>query len=262
MVLADSRIRELIKSGVLSNADERNLGPVSYDLSTAAFYTNDGKSAEAVLQPGDSVFVAARESIHLPGDLVARVLLRNSRMRQGLALDAPLYFPGHETVVYFRVSNVSADEIVLDTAKGIAQITFEDVGGVVEHPYHGAFSDEFDYRGLGGYSDIYASDIKKLEKKEDEVKGIEKRMYGNVLALMAIFAAIFSLVNINVQLLAANEAAMLIVVVDLATMGSFAFLAGIIVLVLKSERKSVCFALWALAALAIAISVAIAFKGL
>lgn len=237
MVLADSGIKELIDNKVLDDANPDNIGPVSYDLTTASFYTRDGLSSAVALKPGESVFVSTRESIHLPNNLTARVLLRNSRIRQGLALASPLYFPGHETVVYFRVTNVSADEITLDTAKGIAQIVFERVDGAVEQPYEGAFSNEFDYRGLGGYEDIYAADIKALEKKEDSVKGIEKRMYGNVLALMAIFAAIFSLVNINVQLLTANESAAMVIVVNLATVGSFAFLAGIIAFVLRQEKK-------------------------
>ena len=46
------------------------------------------------------------ELIHLPSTLVARVMLRNSRIRQGLSLDAPLYFPGHSTRVFFRVTNI------------------------------------------------------------------------------------------------------------------------------------------------------------
>ena len=98
--------------------------------------------------PGDSVFVATKESIHLPKNLVARVLIKNSRLRQGFTLDAPLYFPGHETVVYFRVTNVSSDEISLSPARPIAQLTFEEVSGEVEHPYQGAFSNEFEFKGL------------------------------------------------------------------------------------------------------------------
>lgn len=101
MVLADSRIKELIYSGVLDNADLSKVGPVSYDLTTRAFYTNDGEQASVTLLPGDSVYVASKEAIHLPDNLVARVLLKNSRMRQGLSLDAPLYFPGHSTVGFF-----------------------------------------------------------------------------------------------------------------------------------------------------------------
>lgn len=42
------------------------------------------------------------------------------------------------------------------------------------------------------------NEIEMIDKKTDEVRDIEKHMYANVLALMAIFAAIFTLVNVNV----------------------------------------------------------------
>lgn len=262
MVLADSRINELVDSGVLANANRDNIGPVSYDLTTDGFYTQAGKVSNISLMPGDSVFVATKESIHLPKNLAARVLIKNSRLRQGLTLDAPLYFPGHETVVYFRVTNVSSDEISLSPARSIAQLTFEEVSGEVEYPYQGAFSNEFEFKGLAGYKDIYAAETRRIEKKKDEVAGIEKRMYGNVLALMAIFAAIFSLVNINMQLLAAGSLAVMVVVVNLATIGSFAFLAGIIALVLHQDKKSVWPVLWGAAAVLVIAAAVIAFCGL
>lgn len=88
------------------------------------------------------------ELIRLPSALAARVMLHNSHIRQGLSLDAPLYFPGHSTRVFFRVTNVGQDTIVLDCACGIAQLVFERVEGEVEHSYNGAFADEFDYRGV------------------------------------------------------------------------------------------------------------------
>ena len=165
MVLADSRVNELVDSGVLANASRDNIGPVSYDLTTDGFYTQAGKVSNISLMPGDSVFVATRESIHLPKNLVARVLIKNSRLRQGITLDAPLYFPGHETVVYFRVTNVSSDEISLSPARPIAQLTFEEVSGEVERPYQGTFSNEFEFKGLAGYKDIYAAETRRIEEK-------------------------------------------------------------------------------------------------
>lgn len=54
------------------------------------------------------------------------------------------------------MTNMSSDQITLSTSDGIAQLVFETVEGDVEHPYEGSFSDELDYRGLGGYKDIYA----------------------------------------------------------------------------------------------------------
>ena len=79
---------------------------------------------------------------------------------------------------------------------------------------------------------------------------------------MAIFEAIFSLVNINMQMLAAGSLAVMVVVVNLATIGSFAVLAGIIALVLHQDKKSVWPVLWIAAAILVALAVAVAFGGL
>lgn len=98
--------------------------------------------------PGESVFVGSQEIVHLPNTLAASVILRNSHIRQGLSLDAPLYFPGHSTRVFFRVTNASQGAIALDCSCGIAQLVLERVEGEVEHSYNGAFADEFDYRGV------------------------------------------------------------------------------------------------------------------
>lgn len=46
------------------------------------------------------------------------------------------------------MTNVGQDTIVLDCARGIAQLVFERVEGEVEHSYNGTFADEFDYRGV------------------------------------------------------------------------------------------------------------------
>lgn len=258
-VLSDSKIKALISDGILVNADENNTGSVSYDLRTDAFYTAEGKASSAELAPGDSVFVAAKERIKLPQTLTARVLLRNSRIRQGLTLDAPVYFPGHSTVVYFRVTNMSANAISLDTSKGLAQLAFDSVDGEVEHPYVGSFSNEFDYRGLADYSDIYRADIHEVNSKVKEIQGIERHIYGNVLALMAIFAAIFSLVNINIGAFANGLDGSMIVVVNLATIGSFAFLCALIAFVVKPNEKKlwVVPAVMAVAAFAAAVVIAL-----
>ena len=136
MYLSDTKIQELIDSKVLLNADASNIGQVTYDLRTEGFYINESKQSEVELGPGDSAFVSCVECVALPNDLTASVLLRNSRIRQGLSLDAPLYFPGHGTRLFYRVTNVSGNTITLDKSKGIAQVAFQHVDGVVAHPYH------------------------------------------------------------------------------------------------------------------------------
>ena len=179
--------------------------PVSYDLSVEAFYTTEGKSPPALLNPGESVFVASREIIRLHNNLTAKAPLKNSRIRQVLSLKAPLYLSCHETVVYFRITNVSANIIEFDTSLGIARIIFEPIEGTVERPYNGTFDKEFIFRGMVDYNDIYKRAIRKIDTKTTEILGIEKRMHANVPTLLVIFAAIFSLVNINIQALSASS---------------------------------------------------------
>lgn len=161
MLLSNDEIKELISDGVLVDAVEDNVGPVTYDLRTKRFIGEGGTSnTSCTLGPGDSVFVESVEKVNLPNDLAARVLLRNSRIREGLTLDAPLYFPGHGTVLYYRVTNISAGRITLNVAHGIAQVAFERVERPVSEPYAGAFQDEMEFRGMGDYSHVYENEIK------------------------------------------------------------------------------------------------------
>lgn len=78
---------------MLKNAKTSHIGPASYDLQTQSFYRDGESSRTVVLNPGDSVFVSSVENVYLTDDIAARVLIKNSRLRQGLALDAPLYSP-------------------------------------------------------------------------------------------------------------------------------------------------------------------------
>lgn len=230
MLLGDVEIKKLIEDGVLVNGLEENVGPVTYDLRTAGFVSQEGPQdcATCILEPGDSTFVKCIEGVKLPNDLAAQVMLRNSRIREGLTLDAPLYFPGHGTVLFFRVTNVSGSTVELDRQKGIAQVAFERVEEPVEHPYEGAFQGEANFSGMARYSDVYGDEIRQIEKKTDEVKGIEHRIYGNVMAIMAILAGVFTLVNVNVGAVGSSQGALSIIALNLATVGSFAALVALI----------------------------------
>lgn len=237
MLLSDKGIKGLVESGAIEGGRASSVGPVSYDLATKCFYTRDGETDRAELMPGDSVFVAPVEVLHVPQGMAARVLLKNSRIRQGLSLDAPLYFPGHTTRAFFRVTNVSADAIALDRTRPIAQVTFETVedGGTA---YDGAFADELDFRGLASYSDVLGPQVRELEAKRDEVAGIERRMYGNVLALFAVFAAIFTLVNVSASALSAASSPAWLVTVDLMVIGGFSLLASAIERIVVREGRA------------------------
>ena len=107
-----------------------------------------------------SVFIECKEKIALQDNIAASVILRNSRIRQGLQLDAPLYFPGHETVVYYRVTNFSGRAITLKEGDGIAAITFEELPEPVEKPYSGGFQKETKFSGMGKYREACGSETK------------------------------------------------------------------------------------------------------
>jgi len=259
MYLSDTKIKGLIDDGVLTGADKESVGPVSCDLHTDEFVTStDGveeHGASCALKPGDSTFVKCVEGIRLPADLTATVLLKNSRIRQGLTLDAPLYFPGHGTPVYFRVTNVSADEITLNSGNPIAQIAFERVDGTVEKPYSGAFQDEVDFRGMSDYKGAYDGEARKLEKTAEDIKGVEHRIYGNVLAMMAIVAGVFTLVNVNTQAASSSVADM--VSMNLSTVGAFSVMFALIGILMGDGRKASAKAMVCVGAVCFAASIAL-----
>ena len=52
---------------------------------------------------------------------------------------------------------------------------------------------------MGRYEDVYRDEIERIENTADEIKSVERRMYGNMMAIMAILAGIFTLVSVNVS---------------------------------------------------------------
>ena len=74
-------------------------------------------------------------------------------------------------------------------------------------------------------------------EKADEVAGIEKRVYGNVLALMTVFAEILSLVNVNPSGAMSWASATQIIILNLATIGSFSLLSALIIAVVQPKGR-------------------------
>ena len=234
MIYYDKLMKEKREELIQPFSDE-NVTAISYDLSTEAFALEPGKeSRRFVLDPGDSVFVKSKETIELPANVIGKVILRNSRIRQGLDLTAPIYYTGHHTKVLFRVTNISKKRIELDTENGIASLMFEDIGGEVEKVYSGAFQKEFDFNGMGSYSSEYQDEIFDIEKKVDDIRHIEKNIYGNVLAIMAVFVGVFSLVNINLQNVSMGM--LDLISLDLTMVGAVGFFIAIINTVLPGGR--------------------------
>ena len=228
MILRDIDVKELGEKLIKPYNGDR-MGAVAYDLETEAIADNPGQeNTQASLKPGESVFIKTKEEITLPNDVIGRVHLRNSKIRQGLMLDAPVYYPGHNTKVFFRITNISQSIIDIYEGELLASIIFEKLSGDVEQPYDGEFQREFKYKGMGRYSAEYEANITHLDDKIDEIKNTERRMYTNVLAIMAIFVGIFSLININIQNVSIDTKNLL--TLDFATVGSIAFLIAAIAL--------------------------------
>lgn len=229
MLLTDRDIAQLIRdSQLIENADNGNITNIGYDL-TAEYFAAGGEKVDTVsLMPGESVFVGAKENIRMPANLAARIALKNSRIRQGLALTAPIYQPGHHTKVFFRLTNMTGDEIILLKGQKYATILFEQLTGDAEHPYDGAFSEELDFNGLAQYQDIYNAQIKKIEKKTEDLKSMERNIYSNVLVILTVFVALFSFLTTNITLATQSADAAQFLLYNCVMLGCVGFLVALL----------------------------------
>ena len=155
-MLVDKQIKER-GDALISPFEENHVKSISYDLDIDGYINKDGNlSKERVyLRPGESVMIKTIQSLKMPTDLVGIIGERNSKIRQGLMVAGPHYFPGHTTAIYLRVMNVSQLDIELQHGDGIAQIFFEKLSKEPEVSYanqEGAsFNNETSYLGYGKY---------------------------------------------------------------------------------------------------------------
>lgn len=237
MLLVDRDIHELIKQNALYTIDEdwdkdmsRYVGAISYDLHTACYVKrNTANLSTYDLQPSESIFVSCHEAVNMPKNLSGRIVLRNSRIRQGFELDAPAYQPGHNTRIFFRLTNISDKIITLKENDDFASIMFEQLNGEPDHPYQGTFQKEMSYTDMADYKSRYESVMKDIDEKANELKSMEKNIYANIITMMSIFIALFSLININIDLAYAKAIDQSrLIISNLVTVGSIAFLVSLI----------------------------------
>ena len=134
--------------------------------------------------------------------MFCKVIARNSAIRLGLAVEAPVYQPGHKTRIFFRVTNFSSASIKLKENTSVCSLMiyrFDD--GESSKPYNGEYKDEFDFRGVGKFHAVKVPEIGSFEKKIKDLESMEHRLYGNVMLMLTVFVAIFSLVNLNTMTL-------------------------------------------------------------
>ena len=174
---------------------------VSYDLHILGIVAQDELSDSYVLHPNEVIFVKMEETIHMPNNLMGCIGEKNSRMRQGLWVSGPHYFPGHETYIYLRVQNITANKIRIKKGDAIAQIFFEQLSQEPEHTYNeqqgASFNNEDQYTGLARYKDEYEERIEKINNANNDLDEKINHIYANILTLMGIFVSVFSLITIN-----------------------------------------------------------------
>ena len=207
MILVDKELRERIQSEpslITGYLSDKQVGAVSCDLTVCEVV--ETQSAENFeLLPGCFVFVKTNEELHMPNDLLGIVTEKNSRMRQGLKVDAPRYQPGHNTKIFLRVQNISNQTITIKKNNKIAQIMFEKLSDIPDASYsdreEASFNEEMEYRGYGKYTREYNKQIRDfketVDKAKEDIDSASHRIYSNVLALMGVLVAVFSLISIN-----------------------------------------------------------------
>ncbi|WP_281522188.1 dCTP deaminase [Dubosiella newyorkensis] len=201
MILVDKNIKELGSSVIIKGYREENVHAISYDVTLDKILTNEGELSTYTLPSQETVYIKTKEEILVPKDLMIQVGQRNSLMRLGLYVDAPNYQPGHQTYMFLRVQNISANPIELREGDRIAQLLFWELKEIPSCPYNkqksASFNLEKEYVQFGNYQEEYQKRIHKIEKASESLETTESRIYGNILTLMGIFVSIFSLVMVN-----------------------------------------------------------------
>ncbi len=146
MVLARSRILELVEAGLIEGFSAGCLGGAGYDLRLGRVYriesdsflgVSERRTPEVVedesdsftLEPGDYVLVETVERVNMPPNLMARVLNRSTLFRCGCSLFNALVDPGFKGTLTFGLKNLSGRCFTVEKGARIAQMVFEEVDG-------------------------------------------------------------------------------------------------------------------------------------
>lgn len=195
---------EELKNGIIDGAQENGFGSIAYDLVIKDVLPTTGHCEEYAIKPGETIFASTAEVITVPENMFAQVVTRNSAIRMGLTVIAPLYQPGHKTRIFFRVSNASEKTVTISRGDSVCSLMIYRLSEPSAKPYGGVYADEFDYRGVGNAHAVKIPTAGVVEEKLKALEKMESRLYGNVMMMLTVFVAIFSLVNLNMSTLRDN----------------------------------------------------------
>ena len=155
---------EELTRGLIEGAQTANYGNISCDLLIREIISSSGRCTNYELKPRESVFVSTVEIIDVPPNMFAQIVIRNSAIRMGLDIAAPIYQPGHKTRIFFRVTNISSVTVNLKQNQSVCSLMFYQFASNSVKPYTGVYSEEFDYRGVGDFHSIATPTIGRLRK--------------------------------------------------------------------------------------------------
>ena len=163
MILTDRDIKDRASKLIVTGYQEKNVNPASYDLTIGAIVDGGNESDAYRLAPQEMIFIKTAEEIHRANNLLGTICEKQSRMREGLWVSSPYYFPGHKTYMFLRVVNLSDTIISLKKGNKIAQIFFETLTGVPDQTYDqrpdASYNNEVNYRSFGKYQSEYFQEI-------------------------------------------------------------------------------------------------------
>lgn len=169
MILVDHEIAVFLRNAQITANTEQTavfdgstdyITNIGYDLRANGFIVNGECVPEYELLPGASVFVESVETVRFDNSTCGIVNIKNSRIRMGLSVESPVYQPGHQTRIYFRLTNLSDKTVMLEQGALYAFLMFEQLSGTPNKPYAGTFQNEQQYKGLAGYESYYEAQTK------------------------------------------------------------------------------------------------------
>lgn len=260
-LLVDKNIKALAQQGKLISQgyNSANVNSISYDLTLGEFVDEPAKT-DRELYPGEYFIIKTMEELSIPDTITGRVGEKNSLLRLGLKVDGPQYQPGHTTYAFLRVQNISDKIITLHKGMEIAQIYFEELKETPERPYSAqpgaSFQNEDAYRGYGSYDSQYKASLKSFEKVRDDLDHMSAKIYGNVLTLMGILVAIFSMLTINYEAFSnAVLTTKYVIVMNLSLTFCIVVMLGLVLLLINKWKKK--WFLWFYIALVVALGIGI-----
>ena len=147
MILSAQRIKKKAsEEKLIEGFSENSLNGAGYDLRVGRFYKIRGEAYlgverrtlpevdeiitdELTLKPGEYILVETLEKVHMPKDLMARILPRSTLFRAGCSLITAVVDPGYYGTLTMGLKNLSSADFRLEKKARIGQIVFEEVCG-------------------------------------------------------------------------------------------------------------------------------------